>query len=492
MDETFEAKEKEDVRKVEEADPNGVRADDAVKEEQPVPSAAHSPEQQLILTGSLWKAVLSLAWPIFFSMVALSFAGLADTFVAGHLDAAAQAAVGMGDLLWFLVLLLSSAVATGAEALISRHWGAGEKEEAQQVAKNAMFLAVVIGVISAVVGLIFLRSLFRYMGASEAVEDKGWQYLRFNMFCVIPFSMMWTANAIFRALGRTRVYMVAMSTVAILVAVCDYVLCIRFNLGISGIGISWAIAGFVGAAIFWYHLKNSEFSSALNLRDTVRSGLNMTVLWRVARIGVPGSLQDVISILAGFAILVILSHTNNPTDAQAAWSIGLKTVDLFALVSLSALSHAIGPIVGQNMGAGNVQRAEDAARRVSKAAMIMGCVVGGLLVIFSKPITAAMTQDASVAAMARDFLIMLGLAQPFNAAAVIWAGAMNGAGYSRWPAIISTAGIIVVELPLAYLLTAVFNLGVDGTWFAMFAMSLVVWWSMRRLFELGSWKSHNL
>ncbi len=458
-----------------------------------LPASDPDPQSKLLLSGSLWKALWVLAWPLFLTMIATSIAGFMDAFVAGRIDLTAQAAIGIGDVVWFFVLLLASALATGTEALVSRHWGAGEKKEAIKVARQALLLAAAVGFLSSILGLIACKPLFRLVGAAPEVQESGWQYLRFNLSAVLPFAIIWTTNGIFRALGRTSVQMFAMTLVSALVILLDYLLCISpFQLGISGIGISWSIAGTLGAFVFIWRLRRSEMRDCVSWTELKKEGLDFAILRRLAAISGPTCLHDIAIFGANFFLLIILSATAQATSAQAAWAVGLKVQEMVALVPLIAIANAVAPIVGQNLGAGQPKRASKAVMMFCGVNAVIGYIFACTFMLAGTPIAQFMSNDPLVIEQAAAFLKVLGIAAPITAISLVLTNAMDGSGYTRLPTIISLSALVVVELPVAYLLACVLGLGSLGAWIGMLATTMVVAAAMAWLFQTGKWTNQKV
>lgn len=193
-----------------------------------------------------------------------------------------------------------------------------------------------------------------------------------------------------------------------------------------------------------------------------------------------------------FLLLFILAHTSDPTSAQAAWGVGLRVEEMIGGMPIYALSMAVGTIVGQNLGAKQPERAVRAGWHVAGLGAGFNLLVAITLFIFAREIASVMSSDPKVIGYTSDYFRWVGLCQPFVALWLILFGAMQGAGYTRWPMIASTLILTLFRLPLAWFLSVTLNWGPSGTWAAVsisvFIVGLLAIWR----FNTGVWKDQKV
>jgi putative MATE family efflux protein len=331
------------------------------------------------------------------------------------------------------------------------------------------------------------------LGASADVEYQGWQYLKLDLLSHIPFTMLWVANSIFRAKGDARVPMITWILMTTLICALDVGLCLGpMKMGIAGIGLSWLIAGTVGVLFSLYVLSRSELKEALNLRGSFEKEKSKEWLMRLLRIGIPACIQDLSWVGGNFLLLIILAHTKDPTSAQAAWGVGLRVEEMIGGMPIYALSMAVGTIVGQNLGAKQPERAVKAGWHVAAIGAGFNVIVAAVLYVFAREIASTMSTDPKVISFTCEYFRWVGLCQPFVALWLILFGAMQGAGYTRWPMIASTLVLTLFRLPLAWYLSVTQNWGPAGTWVAVSVSVFIVGMLAIWRFQTGVWKEQKV
>lgn len=456
-------------------------------------ATTESRTDDVIIRGSTWAAIWHMSWPLLLNMGTISLASFADVWVAGRLGSDTQAAIGICGQIGFFMIMLAVALSAGTTALVSRFWGARDFEGATAAARHSLYFAFVFGVISAAIGLLVSRIFLRFLGASPQVEELGWAYLRIDLLSHVPFTVLWVANSIFRAKGNARVPMVTWGLMTLLIGSLDYFLCLGPpKLGIAGIGLAWLIAGTIGAALSLFLLSRSELKSCLDFRDAIKEGMPREWLERIMRIGLPACIQDVAWVGGNFLLLFILAHVANPTAAQAAWAVGLRLEEIAGGMPIYALSMAVGTIVGQNLGAEQPERAERAGWQVAILGALFNTLVAALLFFAALPIAKMMSNDAAVIEFSRQYFMIVGLSQPFVALWLILYGAMQGAGYTKWPMWAATVVLIGFRLPAAWLLSVTMGWGPRGTWTALALSVLIIGLIAVWRFKTGVWKTQKV
>ncbi len=203
-----------------------------------------------IIQGPLWSVIWVLTWPIMINMCAFGIGTFVDTWVAGRLSADAQAAMGIGWQIRYFMMMFTMALEVGATALVSRYYGARDKDNTVEAARQSLIWGGVFGIASVCIGLPVCKSLLHLLGASAGVEEQGWQYLKFSLIANIPSTLLWTSQSIFRAIGSARTAMHTTIAGTILIILFDFVFCLYpLQMGIGGIGLSWILAGSI--AFIW-------------------------------------------------------------------------------------------------------------------------------------------------------------------------------------------------------------------------------------------------
>lgn len=450
-------------------------------------------EINLLVEGPIWKAIASMSLPLMLNGLSISAATFVDAFVAGKLGADELAAVGIGGQIWFGMIIMAIAIATGANALVSRFWGAADYKQAMEAARQSIFFAVIFGAFSVLVGVCFSGPLLAFLGASPAVQAKGAAYLPIQFCAQLPLTILWVCHSIFRAKGDANLPTAIMAFVTITIVILDFVFCLYpGRLGIAGIGLSWFVASAVGCLLMLLAFRASELKGAVEISAERPFDLSKDWCWRIMRIGLPACLQDLAWVTSNFGLFLIFTLSADPTAFQAAWAVGLRVEDVVAGMPIFAMSMGVATVIGQNLGAKKLARAGQVGWQAAIYGIVLMCVVGGIMFFCAEPIANTMTSDPLIAKYSCEYLRILGLSEPITALWLILFGAMEGAGYTRIPMFFSFFCLLAVRLPLAYVLVVPAGLGAAGAWLAIALTSLigaiiaVVW------YRRGSWKHHRI
>lgn len=432
--------------------------------------------------------VWQLAWPSVLTMLLQLLNGLVDMFFVGKLGPAAQAAVGMGSQMVILLMAAAMAVTTGATAIVARYAGAGEPHEAGTAAKQALMLAVFI---AAAVGLPvgFLRGpVLVAMGAAPEVLGPGKVYLTLTLLAVVPYFALLTLIAVFQGYGDMRTPLAIMAAVNGLNIALDSLL-IRGvgplpGLGIAGAGLASSTARTVGAFL----------GAALLVRTaawkTAPAGWRPRREWfaRILRIGNPAALQALLRSLGATSYTRILADSPQGTAAVAALFIGLRA-EGFGYMPGVAYSRAAATLVGHSLGAGRPDRAERSGWLCTWQALGLMLIPSAGFYFLSHWLAGWFTSDDHVLALAASYLRVNALSEPFLAFAIVLGGALQGAGDTRYQAVVSVLTMWVLRLPLTWWFCLRWGYGAEAAWWVMAgttvvqALLIAAWW------QRGRWKS---
>lgn len=458
---------------------------------------AHSLDDRLV-SGSTWAAIWHMSWPMLIQMLVIALASFVDIKVAGELGSETQAALGICNQIWFLMLLLTVALSSGTMALISRFWGARDYKQAVEAGRQSLIFCILFGIGSTLAGFAAAKPLLAMAGANANVQSLGWQYLSIDLLSQLPFTIVWTAHSMFRAMGNSRVPLVNWLFMTVVIISLDYFLCLGpLQLGVAGIGWAWLVGGVIGMSLNIYLLSRSELAASLNLWPAIKAGLTPETkewVWRILRIGIPTCIQDLAWVLGNFALFLIFAMTKNPTACQASWTIGFRVEEMICTLPLHALATSIGTIVGQNLGAGKPDRAEQTGWQAMKIGLAICIPMALIMFLFATPLAATMSKDASVIVYTADYFRIIGCCEPLVACWIILFGAMAGAGYTKWPMWIGIICLTVVRLPLAYYLATVhgLNMGPSGIWLSLAISAAVIGLLAVWRFKSGVWKNQQV
>ncbi|HEY4150070.1 MAG TPA: MATE family efflux transporter [Chitinophagaceae bacterium] len=438
--------------------------------------------------GSIRKAVVLLAIPMMLEMCMESVFALVDIFFVSHLGKHATSTVGLTESVITIVYSLAIGISMAATALVARRVGEKNPEEATRAGMQAILLALVITIIVSIPGVLYAGRILQLMGAETEAVRIGAVYTRILMSGSVFILLLFLINGIFRGAGDA---MMAMKSLWVANA-CNIILCpllIRGlgpipAFGLAGAAMATTIGRGIGVCYQLYHLFNGKGM----IRFTVR---HLRPHWAVLRslttIGWPGTLQFLIG-SGSWIVLARLVVTTGHSDASAGYQIGIRIV-LFFLLPAWGLSNAAATLVGQNLGAKQPERAALSVIKTAKYNAIFMGSVSLILLLFANYIIAFFTKEASVQQYAIETVRIVSGGFIFYGVGMVMNNAFNGAGDTRTPTIINLIGFWFFQIPLAYTLSTLLQLGPVGVFIAIPVAETGISIGATIIFNRGKWKT---
>jgi putative MATE family efflux protein len=444
-----------------------------------------------------WRLVLGLAWPVWVQQLLVLIVSLSDRLLAGrfqHLAApdqlATQAAQTTANYLAWFLSNCTVLVTVGGTAMVAHFVGAGDRRNAVRVMHQALLLAIGLGLVGTIAGLIGLPAFVHLLRLEGPAADFAVAYLR-PMFALLVFQVIEVAGvACLAGAGDTRTGLWVLGGVAVINVPLAWSLFHGFGpvsgLGFTGIALGTALSHVLGATAVVWVLSRGRYGLRLHWR---RMRPSPDLLRRLLRVSIPAA-TDSVSLAVGQ--LWFLSIVNGLGDAaEAAHGIALSW-EALGYLSGGAFGTAAMTLVGQHKGGG---RLEEAARGGWTAFALGGAVMtlmGAVFFALAEPMFQLFCPGADQRGIVEagvPVLRLVAFAMPFLASCIIFTGALRGAGDTRVGVLFTWLGFFGVRLPLAYLLTRpAFGLGLYGAWLAMFADLLVRGLFFLARFAGGRWK----
>jgi len=433
-----------------------------------------------------------LAGPLIAERLLQSVVDAADMAMVGRVGAAAVAAVGLSNQLSMVATGVFDAIRVGTTSVVARRVGAGRFTEAQKVVRQSLLIAAVIGVLSFLFFAVNAAGSLHMMGAAEDVVSQGIGYFQWKGLSLVFEFVTMTFAASLRGSGNTRVPM-SVGIVVNLTNLAGNYLLIGGNygfpqLGVAGAGVATAFARMIGMLVIIFLTSTGHNP----LRDWYRGSFrpDREALGTVLRIGLPASGERLI--LRGAQILYTRAVAGLGTGAYAAHQIALRIESISLTIGFS-FGAATTTLVGQYLGYGDKDKAEESARRAQKiSSLAMG--VAGVVLFLGAPwvVRLFIPDDQAVIAMGTAALRIVAVAQPFMAINHVLAGGLRGAGDTKWAMYITGVSAWCVRVAITYLLVQTLHLGLNGAWYAMvcdliFRSALFQW-----RFSTGHWKNISL
>ena len=448
-------------------------------------------ELQDYTTGSIRRAVLLLAIPMMLEMGMESVFAIVDIYFVSHLGKHATSTVGLTESVITIVYSLAMGISMAATAMVARRVGEKNAEAATKAGMQAILVALVITILISIPGFIYADDILRLMGAEEVAIKAGTNYTRIMMGGSLVIMLLFLINGIFRGAGDA---MMAMKSLW-LANICNIILCpllIRGlgpipAYGLEGAAMATTIGRGIGVSYQLYHLFNGKRLVRFTLK-LLRP--DWTVMRSLINIAWPGTLQFLIG-SGSWIILASLVVQTGLSDASAGYQIAIRIV-LFFILPAWGLSNAAATLVGQNLGAGQPERAQLSVMRTAKYnAIFMGLM--SLIFLFLSPyIISFFTREPSVAAYAISAVRIVSAGFLFYGIGMVMANAFNGAGDTRTPTLINLFGFWFFQIPLAWILSTQFAMGPLGVFIAIPVAETSIAVAAYIMFKKGKWKLQKI
>lgn len=430
------------------------------------------------------RQIITLAWPVIFEGVGIMAVNVLVTAMVGQLGAVPLAAVGLATMLQFSAAMVFAAAGTGAAALVARASGAGNWQEVRLLTGQAILLGAVLGVLLALLGQLAAEQALALTAAEPAVAGLAASLVKITFMFTPFYLIMSVANAALRGMGKTKTAFYITIFNNILAVFVSYLLVFgRVMPPLGAYGAAWGIglaqlAGGTAALlvlgrmdqvrISWRHILTIK-------KETLQRIINISVPAALEQLAMQGGRLVFTFMLAGVGAIQFAGH-----------QIALQ-IESMSFMPGFGFSVAAMTLVGQHLGRGMPHRAIQYAWLTNKLAFWSMAVMGGIIFLLAKPLTAFFINDPQVVYWGSLCVMIAVLEQPTLAICFVLGGALRGAGDTRWPMYITTAGVWLFRLPLVYLFIVVWNYDVIAAWYItagdFFIRSVILW----RRFASGKW-----
>ena len=421
-------------------------------------------------------------------MVFNFFVGLADLYVAGFIGPGVQAAVGFVTQLFFIVIVLANAIGIGSAAMVSRAVGASNFGRAVEIARQSLIFGVVVAVIITAATILYCRQIVALAGMPLEIRAVAEEFLLIFAFALGPNYLLIIANTVFRAAGDVKKPLLVMSFVSLVNIIGDFVLVFGIppfpEMGYLGIAISTASSIAAGMLISLALMATKRWRGVF----TAPWQISVPTITRIVEIGWPSVFLQVAWQAGTIVLYNILSRLGEGTvTALAALTNGLR-IEAIIFLPAFALNMAASVLAGQNLGAGDPQRAEALGWKTAGAGVILLSSLALPIFIWAELFASILARTPEVLAETANYLRITMVSEPFLALATILSGAVTGAGDTKATMWIIVACMWGVRLPLAYLLAITLGYGPTGVWVAMVASMMCYSLLMSLRFRGGRWK----
>ncbi len=432
------------------------------------------------------RAVILLAVPMVLEMSMESLFAVVDMFYVAKLGSDAVATIGLTEALLSLLYALAMGLSAAGNAMIARRTGEKNPDAASTAAAQVIALALVGSALLGALGALLAPKLLAMMGASSAVLAQGAGYTR-TMFggCATIF-LLFVINAAFRGAGDAAIAMRSLwlaNGLNILIApVFIFGLGPVPAMGVTGAAVATTISRGVGVLYQLTRLVRPGGRLTIAARHVKFERATVLELWSIAW---AASIQTLVETASWLGLVRILSSFGS--KALAGYTIAMR-VAMFAILPAFGLANAAATLVGQNLGAGEPERAERAVRTVARYNVLALGAVSLAFAAVPQWFVRLFTDDVLAAAYGAQCLRVVALGFAFFGYGMVVVQAFNGAGDSKTPMVLNVLCFWALKIPLAFLLAKTMGLGPVGVFVAVATAYAVQSIAAGVLFGRGGWK----
>lgn len=436
------------------------------------------------------KAIFKLALPAMLEFFLMMLVQMIDMIQVGSLGPWAIAATGLAAQPTMLIFSVFSALVVGTTALVARASGAGDREYACRVTRQSFVIVLLLGVVVTAAGIPASRTIIRLMGADVDTIKPATIYMQI----VIAGTVFTVGNMVLaaslRGVGDVITPMISNLVANVINIFFNWVL-INGKLGfprleVAGAAIATSFSRLIAFCITMHAVYARDKYISISIHDSYRFEPN--IMRDVLNIGTPAAIEQLIMrtgallfarLIAGFGTIMFAAH-------QIAINI-----DSLGLVPAMAFQMAATTLVGQGIGAKKPELSEEATRQSMIISIIIMSLVGVVYFFLGKYVAIIFTRDAQVIALGENALKILAFSQPFAAVYFVVAGALRGAGDTKYAMYASAIGVWAIRLVIGYILADMLNMALVGAWIAVTLDMAVRMVLVLKRFSSGIFKKYS-
>ncbi len=448
-------------------------------------------QQPSLTEGSIIKALVRLSVPIVLSSVLQTMYQITDTFWVGRLSAEAVAAVSLSFPISFLLIAIGGGLPIAGTVLIAQYKGRNDEKAMNHVAAQTFMMVFVVSIVMSGLGFFFSEQIMRVMGAGPDILADATRFLRISFLGFVFVFGYFVFESLMRGLGSVKVPMRIVFFTVILNAILDPLFIFGYGpvpaMGVSGAAMATLCTQALATAIGVSILFSGKHGLHLRLEDLKP---DFAFIKRAFLLGFPSSIEMSARAFGSTILTVLVAAFGTVT--LAAFGIGIRVL-IFIIIPGMGLSIATSALVGQNIGAGKMDRAVETNRIGSLLSFLVLTIAGAALYFVARPLTAAfMPEGGDAIDQGAQFIRIIAPTFGLIGWQMVLTGTMRGAGDTKAAMMLTIISQYVIQFPLAYLLAVTFDMGSVGIWWSFAGTNvlstLVAWvWYQR-----GTWKKKNL
>lgn len=426
--------------------------------------------------------LFALTWPIFIEMLLHMVMGNADTLMLSQYDDNAVAAVGVSNQILQLVIVMFGFIATGTAIIIAQHIGGKQQKTAAEIVVVSIGVNFIFSLILSGVLVLFGESFLIAMNLPIELIDSALVYLQIVGGFSFVQAILMTIGASLKSYGFTKDAMYITIGINLLNILGNYLFIFGAmgfpELGVKGVAISTAVSRLIGLIIIFMLLKKRipqelPFKQILTFAKSHTSNL--------LKIGVPTAGEHIAYHTSQMMITVFITTLGT---AALTTKVYTQNLMMFLLLFGIAIGQGTQILIGYFVGAGEHEKAYGRCLKSLKSAMIVSTVMAVLFSLLSKELLGLFTNNPEIIRTGSTLLLLTIILEPGRSFNLVVINALRAAGDVKFPVYMGILSMWGVAVPIAYVLSIHFNMGLIGIWIAF----IVDEW-LRGILMLWRWRT---
>jgi putative MATE family efflux protein len=440
-----------------------------------------------IVEGPIGAAVWRIAWPTMLQNVIAGLQGVIDQAMVGNfVGSKGNAALGDSWQIILIVVVFLSSMFTGMGVLVARFAGANQPDRVNRVVYQAFLTAFGLSVLLAAIGYFASPVLLDIINAAPEVQHEALPFLRAMFMGIFGMMMFFMLSGAFRAAGDAHTPLRLGVSMTVLTICFNVILIPKFGT----VGAAFGTIASSSTVALYGLWRFTRPSSVIHFERGMDRSVDFTIIRSLFKFGLPTGVQGIAMNVGGLLMLRFIGSLEQSAAAQAAYAVCYT--QLFSLITWTSngLLGAAATIAGQNLGAGNPDRAVEGVRVASRIGFCAAAVVGFIFVTAPHLLLAIFgMKDPAVQALAQQLLFYLAFSGLFITVALSYTGGLQGTGDTRSPLYISVISQVIIPLGLCTIFQATRGLQPADIWMAIVIGHMTRCTLSWMRFRQGKWRS---
>lgn len=445
-------------------------------------------KRNMILNGNLIQAILMLAIPVMINSFIQSMYNLTDTFWLGKIGTESQAAITLVSPIQNILINFGNGITTAGAILISQYLGAKEDKQANIMANHVFVCSILFSFVCAATCWLATPGIVGWLGAEGNIFSYGISYLRIVVLDLPLLFMINIYTAVKQSQGDTvKPLLLNLLGVSVNI-ILDPLFLLVFGWGISGAALATLLAKIPSAVLALFILTRKGQLIRIDLKGF---HFEKRKVLSILKIGLPTAIGGS---TMQFGFLLMTKNVNAyGITATTAYGIGNKINSIITMPA-NGIGSAISTIVGQNFGAGNIERTDKAYHIALRIGAVFLFVCGMILSrpFIAEPIVRFFTTDEAVVPLATDFLSIMAMCCWTNAFYNVTQGLFQGSGHTMITMTVDATRIWVFRFLTLWVCSTLLHMGVESVWYAVVVSNATSAFILYILYWTSIWKRRTV